>query len=129
MKVPDLSRAADAGVVPWTGSPEGLKSAAQAAKLDYLNADLHGVASKYALLEALASGLKLPAHFGKNWDALADALEDEQWMPAHGAVVVLRHCAAYQKAHPADWATLSEILQEAVEYWQEKHKPLWIFLA
>lgn len=129
MKLPDLSDASGAGLQRWAGSPEVVHAAAVAAHLKYFAADLHGVASKAALLDSLAAALKLPAHFGKNWDALADCLEDEDWLGAHGAAIVLRHTDSYRKAHAADWETASGILAEAAEYWQERHKPFWVFVG
>jgi RNAse (barnase) inhibitor barstar len=129
MKPPDLAVAADAGVREWSGAPDALKAAAAAANLKYRVVDLHGVGGKSELMVALAKGLKLPEHFGNNWDALADCLEDSEWLGSHGIVVVLRHAAGYNKAYPADWKTLEEILSEAAEYWQERHKPFWVFVA
>jgi hypothetical protein len=43
-------------------------------------------------------------------------------------VIAIRHAASYKKAHPADWETLSDILNEAAEYWRERHKPFWVFV-
>ena len=129
MNIPDLSQAADAGVHDWHGSPDALKSAASAAKLRFCSIDLHGVISKSDLMAALAKGLKLPEHFGSNWDALADSLEDSDWLGPHGIVAVLRHSAPYRKAHAADWETLTDIFSEAAEYWHDVHKPFWVFVA
>jgi RNAse (barnase) inhibitor barstar len=129
MKPPDLAVAADAGVREWSGAHDALKAAAAAANLKYRAVDLHGVGGKNELLEALAKGLKLPEHFGNNWDALADVLEDSGWLGNHGMVIVVRHAAAYRKSYPADWEALEEILSEAAEYWQERHKPFWVFVA
>jgi RNAse (barnase) inhibitor barstar len=129
MKPPDLAVAADAGVREWSGAPDALKAAAAAANLEYRVVDLHGVGGKNELLTTLAKGLKLPEHFGNNWDALADALEDGDWLGNHGMVIVVRHAAAYRKAYRVDWEMLEEILSEAAEYWQERHKPFWVFVA
>jgi RNAse (barnase) inhibitor barstar len=129
MKTPDLAVAADAGVREWSGAQDPIKAAAATAKLKYRVVDLHGIGGKSELMEALGKGLKLPAHFGNNWDALADCLEDSDWVGDHGLVVVLRHAAAYHKAYPADWETLEDTLSEAAEYWQERHKPFWVFVA
>jgi RNAse (barnase) inhibitor barstar len=129
MKLPDLAMAAEAGVHDWTGAPDAVKSAASAAKLKFCSLDLHGIDNKAALLTALGKCLKLPEHFGDNWDALADCLEDSDWLGGHGIAIVLRHAAAYRKAHGVDWETLSDILSEAAEYWQERHKPFWVFVS
>ncbi|HEX7273841.1 MAG TPA: barstar family protein [Casimicrobiaceae bacterium] len=129
MKPPDLAIATDAGVRSWNGAPDPIKAAAAAAKLKYCSIDLHGVGGKTELLSALEKGLKLPPHFGDNWDALADCLEDDDWLGGHGMAIVLRHAGAYGKAYRTDWETLSEILGEAAEYWQERHKPFWVFVS
>lgn len=129
MKVPDLAVAADAGVREWSGTPETLKTAAAAAKLRFCALDLHGIDSKAALLAAIDKALKLPEHFGDNWDALADCVEDGDWLGRSGIVIAIRHVAPFRKAHPADWATLADILGEAAEYWQERHKPFWVFVG
>ena len=129
MNVPDLSQAADAGVRDWSGSPDALKSAASAAKLRFCSVDLHGIGSKSELMASLAKGLKLPEHFGSNWDALADSLEDSDWLGSHGIAVVLRHSGPYRKAHAADWETLTDIFSEAAEYWHDLHKPFWVFVG
>jgi RNAse (barnase) inhibitor barstar len=129
MKLPDLSVATDAGVRTWNGPADPIKAAATAAKLKFCTIDLHGVGGKSELLSALAKGLKLPAHFGDNWDALADCLEDGDWLGGHGMAIVLRHANNYGKTYRTDWQTLSEILGEASEYWQERHKPFWVFVS
>ncbi|HEX9276604.1 MAG TPA: barstar family protein [Casimicrobiaceae bacterium] len=129
MKPPDLAVAADAGVRDWSGAPDAIKTAAAAANLKYRVVDLHGVGGKNELMEALVKGLKLPEHFGDNWDALADSLEDSDWLGNHGMVIFVRHAAAYGKSYRVDWETLADILSEAAEYWQERHKPFWVFVA
>lgn len=129
MKIPDLAQTAEAGVHEWSGTPDALKAAAVAAKLKFALVDLHGVGSKTELMAALAKGLGLPEHFGNNWDALADSLEDSDWLGAHGIAIALRHTKTFAGAHRPDWTTLSEILGEAAEYWRELHKPFWVFVA
>ena len=128
MKIPDLAVVADAGVHEWTGAPEAVKTAATAAKLKCCVVDLQGVGGKGPLLSMLEKGLKLPEHFGDNWDALADCLEDDDWL-GHGIAIVFKHAAAYKKAYRVDWETLTDILSEASEYWQERHKPFWVFVS
>jgi len=128
MKIPDLSTYDDAGVRDWGGDADTVKTAAGAAKLTFHSVDAGHADSKSALLAALAKGLKLPEHFGNNWDALADCLEDDDWLGGHGVAIVIRHAGGYRKAHATDWETLSDILSEAAEYWRERHKPFWVFV-
>ena len=129
MKVPDLDDLEISGVHAWTGDPHALATAAAAKKLSFLTANIDGVNSKADLLAALAKGLKLPEHFGNNWDALADSVEDGGWLGKNGGVIALTHTAAYRKAHGIDWTMLEDILAEAADYWRERHKPLWIFVS
>jgi len=128
MKLPDLAVCDEAVVRDWHGDFDTVKTAAGAAKLLFRSVDAAHADSKSALLAALAKGLKLPEHFGDNWDALADCLEDGDWLGSHGMVIAIRHAAHYQKAHASDWETLSDILNEAAEYWRERHKPFWVFV-
>jgi RNAse (barnase) inhibitor barstar len=127
MKVPDLTDLEGAGVHPWRGDTHALAAAAAAAKLAFRSVDLKSVANKADLMAALQKGLALPDHFGANFDALADSLEDGQWA-GRGAVIALTHTAPFRKAHPGDWATLDDIFSEAADYWQERHKPFFVFV-
>jgi RNAse (barnase) inhibitor barstar len=129
MKVPALDDLELSGLHAWSGDPAPLASAAAAGKLRFLTADLKSVDSKSSLLAAIAAGLSLPGHFGANWDALADALEDADCVGSSGCVISLAHSGAYRKAHAADWTTFEDILAEAADYWRERHKPFWVFVS
>jgi hypothetical protein len=129
MNVPDLHDLETAGVSAWSGDAHALSAAAAAAKLRFISADLKSVSSKAELLAAVAKGFKLPAHFGNNWDALADSVEDSDWLGKTGCVIALAHTGAYRKAHAADWTTFEDILAEASDYWRERHKPFWVFVS
>ena len=129
MKVPDLSDLEISGVHAWSGDTQPIAVAAAAAKLRFVAADLRAVDSKSDLLAAVAKGLHLPEHFGNNWDALADSVEDGDWLGKHGCVVALTHAGAYRKAHATDWTTFEDILAEASDYWRERHKPFWVFVS
>lgn len=129
MKVPDLHDLEISGVHAWHGDTHALATAAAAAKLRFLAADLKAVTSKAELLAALAKGLKLPEHFGNNWDALADSVEDGDWLGKGGCVIALPHAGSYRKAHGVDWTMLEDILAEAADYWRQRHKPFWVFVG
>lgn len=129
MKLPDLHDLEISGVHAWHGDAQALAAAAAAAKLRFLSADLKAVTTKAELLAALAKGLKLPEHFGSNWDALADSVEDSDWLGKGGCVIALLHAGAYRKAHGVDWTMLEDILAEAADYWRQRHKPFWVFVG
>ena len=127
MKAPDLSSVDDAGVVAWSGSAEPLKSAATHANLKLSTAEFGHAKDRAALFAELDRALKLPEHFGHNWDALADVLEDRDWLGKTGRVIVFTGTAAYRRDHPTDYATLEDIFGEACEFWKERHVAFWVF--
>ena len=129
MKAPDLAIADDAGVQPWTGSAEPLKNAAAHAHLQFATVDLAHAKDRATLFAELDRALKLPEHFGHNWDALADVLEDRDWLGKTGRVIVFHGSTAYRRDHPTDWTTLEDLFAEASEFWKERHLAFWIFTA
>ena len=128
MKPPDLSVIDDTGLREWKGPVEPLKAAAAQAALPFIVVDLRKAKDKATLFGELDRALKLPEHFGHNWDALADVIEDRDWLGKKGRVIALTHSAEYRKDHPTDWATLESILSEAAEFWQERHVSFWVFV-
>ncbi|HEX6137745.1 MAG TPA: barstar family protein [Casimicrobiaceae bacterium] len=129
MKLPDLSDFDEAGVLEYHGHPDTIAAAASHAKLRYLNVDLTHAEDKATLFAALSEGLKLPEHFGNNFDALADSLEDRDWLGKRGCAIRLGHATHYRKTHPNDWGTLEEILAEASSFWRERHLPFWVLVG
>lgn len=129
MKPPELTSIDDAGMHEWHGGADPLKAAAAHAHLKFAHVDLGKAKDRATLFAEIDRALALPEHFGHNWDALADVLEDRDWLGKSGRVVLLAHSAGYRKEHPNDWGTLEEILSEAAEFWQERHVPFWVFVA
>lgn len=129
MKPPDLSALDAAGLHDWKGPAESLKAAATHANLAFATVDLSKAKDKATLFGELDRALKLPDHFGHNWDALADVLEDRDWLGKRGRTVLLAHAEPFRKDHPRDWGTLEDILAEAAEFWKERHVPFWVFVA
>ena len=129
MKPPDLASVDDAGVHPWTGATEPLKAAAAHAHLKFSAVDLGKAKDRATLFAELDRALALPDHFGHNFDALADVLEDRDWLGKHGRTIAFSHAASYRKDHPNDWVTVEEIFAEAADFWRERHVPFWVFVA
>ncbi len=100
------------------------------ASLDYAVArvDFAGCAGKDEALMRIAAGLRFPAWFGGNWDALDDAVNDLSWWPAPGYVLLIEHAGPWQAAHPEDATTLVEILGEAARDWAKTRVPFWALL-
>lgn len=79
--------------------------------------DLDGVTDKTAFMDRCAATLELPAWFGRNWDALADALGDPEQLPeaeAEGAlVVVVRGWDGFRDRQPGQWEIALEVFGQA----------------
>jgi RNAse (barnase) inhibitor barstar len=129
MKLPDLSGYEDAGVLEYHGHADAVVAAAEHAKLRYLEVDLSRAEDKATLFAALAKGLDLPDYFGGNFDALADVLEDRDWLGKRGCVIRLAHASHYRKAHPTDWRTLEDIVSEAAAFWRDRHVAFWVLVS
>ncbi|HVE48283.1 MAG TPA: barstar family protein [Casimicrobiaceae bacterium] len=129
MKAPDLAVVDAAGVHEWKGTIEPLKAAAKDAHLSLAVVDLAKAHDKASLFGELDRALKLPEHFGHNWDALADVIEDRDWLGKKGRAVVLAHANGWRKEHPNEWSTLEDLLAEAVEFWKERNVAFWVFVA
>ncbi|HSV16885.1 MAG TPA: barstar family protein [Casimicrobiaceae bacterium] len=126
---PDLSKFDDCGVHPLRGTAEAMKGHAAHANLRHLPVDLAKAHDRATLFRELDAALKLPEHFGHNFDALADVLEDRDWLGKRGVVIVLLHAAAYRAEHPVEWKTLEDLFAEACEYWRERQVPFWVFVT
>lgn len=94
----------------------------------WLDFDLTGVRAKDELLETFSTTCGFPATFGRNWDALADALQDMSCCPATGYVLHLRHAGQAAQTLGVDWATLLDVLFECAGYWKAHEKPFIVFV-
>jgi hypothetical protein len=104
-----------------------VRSAANEVGFTVFDADLATVQSKSEFLAAVAQAIEAPEWFGKNWDALADALGDLSWKPAPGYVLVLRNGLNTFNLLESDHEIAKEILDNTVSYWKTQHKPFWVF--
>jgi|GEM_PF-6663165 len=91
--------------------------------------DLSGLKNKAAVLAALGTGLGLPAHYGGNFDALADCLMDGDWARADSITIVLSGSANAARGLKADWQTLIEVFEESCAWWAERGKAFQVILC
>jgi RNAse (barnase) inhibitor barstar len=91
--------------------------------------DLHGCADKSVLLARIAEALHFPAHFGHNWDALADALGDLRRGDVPGFVLLFEHSEILRQRAPDEFKIAMEVLQSACRAWAERNTPFWCFIA
>ena len=112
------------------------------ADLDALDASAHadghrvrrislaGCHAKADLLHRTATALAFPAHFGGNWDALADCLGDLSWLPqAGGYALLFDHAGELRDASEQDFDTFCDVLENACAQWRDRGVPCFAFLA
>lgn len=87
------------------------------------------IQDKTTFLETCAQVMKFPDYFGHNWDAFEDCLTDLDWLSGKGYVLLYTQPQVFAKAAPKDWSTLVDILQTAVDDWQETDTPMYVFLS
>jgi hypothetical protein len=85
------------------------------------------LASKQAMLEAVATALSLPDYFGFNWDALEECLQDMSWREG-GVSLLIDEAAMPEERAPEDWGVLLAILADTARFWQAEGRPFAVFL-
>jgi hypothetical protein len=116
------------GVYRAPAAVDALRKAASAAGLTWLDMPLAAVTDKTQFLALCKKQMKLPPHFGENWDALADCLRDFEWLKSKGYVLHLRGGGGFAKAAPGDYQTALAVLGEAAEFWKGKGTPFVVFV-
>lgn len=104
--------------LPPSVDAKAVKKAAKSAELEYFHIEGRNIGRKEQLLNAMATALDLPPHFGNNWDALEECLNDLE-VDGEGFVIHYDHVDALATAHPSELETLVEILRDSVASWRE----------
>ena len=108
-----------------------LQDAATALNQHFLYANLGNAQSKQDVLDMIAQQFLLPAHFGKNFDALYDCMTD----PVHksgaqpGFVVVLEQIPANAKFDKEAREQLLDIFRDTSDYWADRKIPFRCFYS
>ena len=99
-----------------------LQAAAQASGQHFLYANLAHALTKADIMELLATQFHLPAHFGKNFDALYDVLTDpiHKAGPQPGFVVVLDQIPTTPKFDKEVREQLLDVFRDTAEFWAER---------
>lgn len=99
-----------------------LQKAAETLGAHFLYANLAHAQTKADVLELLATQFHLPAHFGKNFDALYDCLTEpiHKSGPQPGFVVVLDQIPITPKFDKEVREQLLDAFRDAAEYWAER---------
>lgn len=108
--------------LPGNVAAKPLQQAAKNAGFAFYHVDGKNITRKEQLLNALATVLRLPKHFGGNWDALEECLV-EMDLETDGVVLYYDHIDGLLEAHPDQFETLVEICRDAVASWKEDGTP------
>jgi RNAse (barnase) inhibitor barstar len=106
-----------------------VEAIAKKAKFAFFHVDGRNVQRKEQLMNAMATALDLPGHFGHNWDALEECLTELEGVEAHGYVLLYDHIDGLLATHPDQFETLVEILKDAVASWKEDDTAMLVVLS
>jgi hypothetical protein len=116
------------GVYCAPAKVDAVRKDAATAGLTWLDMPLAAVTDKKQFLALCAKQMKLPPHFGDNWDALSDCVRDFEWLKSKGYVLHLTNGQKFAKAAPADYETALAVLSEAAAYWKDKGTPFFVLV-
>jgi RNAse (barnase) inhibitor barstar len=110
---------------------QDLQDGARALGQHFLYANLATAQSKQDVLDLLAQQFILPAHFGKNFDALYDCMTDpvHKSGPQPGFVVVLEQIPATAKFDKEAREQLLDIFRDTADYWADRKIPFRCFYS
>lgn len=110
---------------------QDLQEAAQKLGQHFLYANLANAQTKQEVLDLIAQQFRLPAHVGKNFDALFDSLTDplHKSGPQPGFVAVLEHIPANVKFDKEAREQLLDIFRDTADYWGDRKIPFRCFYS
>lgn len=73
--------------------------------------------TKERLLRELALLLSFPDYFDPNWDALEECLQDLEWLPFQGLLLVIEHAGHVLPEEPNERRTWLSILRATGRHW------------
>ena len=108
-----------------------LQDSARALGQHFLYANLASAQSKQDVLDLIAQQFMLPAHFGKNFDALYDCMTDpvHKSGPQPGFIVVLEQIPANAKFDKEAREQLLDIFRDTADYWADRKIPFRCFYS
>jgi hypothetical protein len=115
--------------LPGHVDPKDVQRLAKAAGYAFFHIEGRNIAGKDQLMNHVATALRLPPHFGHNWDALEESLVDLEWVDADGYVIYYDHIDPLLEGHPDQFETLVEILRDAVESWKADGTAMIVLLS
>ena len=108
-----------------------LQEADQTLGHHFLYANLANAQTKQDVLDMIGQQFMLPAHVGKNFDALYDSLTDpvHKSGPQPGFISVLEHIPANTKFDKETREQLLDIFRDTADYWGDRKIPFRCFYS
>ena len=82
------------------------------------------VTNRADLHDRMQRSWSFPRWYGRNFDALADALTDLSWRAPAARTLVIGPLTAFYVSDPDGYETLIDVLADATEGWKETSTPL-----
>lgn len=83
--------------------------------------DTAAYADRGSTLDAIASALSLPEHFGRNLDTLYDGLTDLSWLPPGEHVLIWRASEVLKQSDPRSYLAVHGVLSDAQRALTPRH--------
>lgn len=115
--------------LPRHATPAAVQSVARRAKFAFFHVEGKGAARKEQWLAHVATAMRFPDYFDRNWDALEECLTDLSWIDAPGFVIYADHIDGFLGEHPDQFATFVEICRDAVASWKDDGSPMIVLLS
>jgi RNAse (barnase) inhibitor barstar len=106
-----------------------LTNNASKSHLQLLTTDLSAASTLAETLRQLGSDLNFPGWYGANLDALNDSLSDSDWHAGKGQALFISGLEDLRHRHPAEFATLIDVLQSVAENRSGSQHPLWVLVT
>ncbi len=109
-----------------------LRKSARRADQRLLHVDLSAAGSKEEVLDAIAAAFDLPAHFGRNLDALYDCVTDLEPLPGAdqpGFLVVLEKLPDAGRLGVEDRSKLLDVFRDAAEFYFDRDTAFRVFYS
>ncbi|NIC40015.1 barstar family protein [Aquabacterium sp. A08] len=108
-----------------------LEGAAEQLGHHFLYANLASAQNKQDVLDLISQQYTLPAHNGKNFDALYDCMTDvvHKSGPQTGFIVVLEHIPTSPKFDKEAREQLLDIFRDVADYWNDRKVPFRCFYS
>jgi RNAse (barnase) inhibitor barstar len=108
-----------------------LEAAAEQLGHHFLYANLASALNKQDVIDLIGAQYTLPAHNGKNFDALYDCLTDvvHKSGPQTGFIVVLEHIPTSPKFDKEAREQLLDIFRDIADFWSDRKVPFRCFYS